>query len=225
MPEPSTRLAVIHTVSGLVDLFRPRLADALPDVDVFHMLDESLLQDLIRMQPRSAITSRLASHVLAAERAGATAVLFTCSSTSPLLEPIRAMVGIPLIKIDEAMAEAATHADGTVGLVCTTPSTEEPSTALIRSAAEASGRSVQTESIVVGSAFDALVAGRREEHDRLVREAARKLAGRCDRIVLAQASLAHLEKTIEQETSLPTFSSPERCIAALGARLAECVKH
>ena len=219
MDDVRTRLAVIHTVASLVDMFRPRLAEALPDVDVFHMLDESLLQDLLRGRPTAGIASRLASHALTAERAGASAILFTCSSTSPLIDPVRALVGIPLLKIDEPMADAAVREDGRVGVLCTTSSTEGPSTSLIRAAVERCGRAVQVEAVVVAAAFDALLAGRRDEHDRLVLDAARDLAGRCDRIVLAQASLAHLEEAIAAETTRPTFSSPRLCVSDLIERL------
>jgi hypothetical protein len=41
------RIAFIHTVAMLVERFRPRFQSELPDADCFHMLDESVLQDLI----------------------------------------------------------------------------------------------------------------------------------------------------------------------------------
>lgn len=52
------RIAFIHTVAMLVERFRPRFQSELPDADCFHMLDESVLQDLIRQGPYSGITRR-----------------------------------------------------------------------------------------------------------------------------------------------------------------------
>ncbi len=42
------RIGFIHTVGFLVEDFRARMRDELPDVDCFHVLNESLLQDLLR---------------------------------------------------------------------------------------------------------------------------------------------------------------------------------
>jgi len=45
------RIGFIHTVGFLVDEFRVRMRGELPDVDCFHVLNESLLQDLLRGKP------------------------------------------------------------------------------------------------------------------------------------------------------------------------------
>lgn len=43
-----TRLGVIHTVAMLVERFKAMITERFPGLDTFHVLDESLLQDLIR---------------------------------------------------------------------------------------------------------------------------------------------------------------------------------
>jgi len=52
-------IAFIHTVALLVDRFRPRFQAELPQQRCFHMLDESVLQDLLRDGPSPAITRRI----------------------------------------------------------------------------------------------------------------------------------------------------------------------
>jgi len=49
----------------------------------------------------------------------------------------------------------------------------------------------------------------REEHDALVTESALALARGADRLVLAQASLAHLAGPLAKATGSPVFASPE----------------
>jgi len=52
-----TRIALIHTVSGLVPIFKKLTDELLPGVDIFNMVDESLLQNTIRagyLQPQTA---------------------------------------------------------------------------------------------------------------------------------------------------------------------------
>jgi hypothetical protein len=77
------RIAFIHTVAMLVERFCPRFQSELPDADCFHMLDESVLQDLIRQGPSSGITRRIVTLSQVAADAGAELIVFTCSSISP----------------------------------------------------------------------------------------------------------------------------------------------
>jgi hypothetical protein len=64
-----------------------------------------------------------------------------------------------------------------------------------------------------------LMQGRRELHDQLVTEAAASLAPRVDRIVLAQASLAHLAKPLAAQLGLPVLASPELLVQDVLARV------
>jgi aspartate/glutamate racemase len=106
------RLAVLHTVSALAERFKPMFRAALDErVDTFHMVDESLLQDVMRHGPGPNITRRIVSFAERAEDAGAGLIVFTCSSTSPGIDVARQTVGLPILKIDDPMAEgrAARH--------------------------------------------------------------------------------------------------------------------
>ena len=100
------RIAFIHTVAMLVERFRPRFQSALPDTDCFHMLDESVLQDLIRHGPSPGITRRIVTLAQMAADAGAELIVFTCSSTSPAIDTARQTVGVPILKIDDPLYAA-----------------------------------------------------------------------------------------------------------------------
>ncbi len=53
----------------------------MPDVNLFHMVDESLIKDTIRFGSLRRVTMRrLLSMIESAEQAGADAVMVTCSS-------------------------------------------------------------------------------------------------------------------------------------------------
>ena len=213
------RLAVLHTVSALAERFKPMFRDALGDrIDTFHMVDESLLQDLMRHGPKPGITRRVVSFAERAEDAGADLIVFTCSSTSPGIDVARQTVGVPILKIDDPMAAKAVQLGKRIGVVCTANSTVGPSTEIVRTHAREQKREVQVEGLLVQGAFQALSAGKRDEHDRLVREAAIGLAKRSDVIVLAQASMAHLEESIAAEAKVPVLSSPRLCVEAVAAR-------
>ena len=213
------RIAFIHTVAMLVERFRPRFQSELPDADCFHMLDESVLQDLIRHGTSSGITRRIVTLAQMAADAGAELIVFTCSSTSLAIDTARQTVGVPILKIDDPLYARVASAPGRVGLICTASSTVAPSRALLAAHAHSAGRDIPAESALCAAAFDALASSRRELHDRLVCEAAAELAPRVDRIVLAQASLAHLAEPLASQLGLPVFASPELLVQEVVARV------
>jgi len=213
------RIAFIHTVAMLVDRFRPRFQAELPEADCFHMLDESVLQDLLRGGPSPAITRRVTGLATLAADAGAELIVFTCSSTSPAIDTARQVVSVPILKIDDPMYAKAAREPGRVGLICTTSSTVTPSRSLLAEHARAGGVQVEAESVLCGAAFEALVKGQRDVHDRLVTEAAADLAPRVDRIVLAQASLAHLAEPLATQLQRPVLASPELLVQDVVARV------
>ena len=212
-------IAFIHTVAMLVERFRPRFQTELPDTRCFHMLDESVLQDLLSDGPSPGITRRVVGLAGLAADAGADLIVFTCSSTSPAIDVARHVVPVTIVKIDDAMYRHAVQSNGRVGLVCTTRSTLEPSRRLLAEHCAASGKQVSAEPLLVEGAFAALAAGRRDEHDALVMQAALALAPRVDRIVLAQASLAHLCGVLETRSGKPVLASPEWMVADVLARV------
>jgi Asp/Glu/Hydantoin racemase len=135
-----TRIAFIHTVAGLTEKFRALANTSLAGMDVFHLLDESLLQDLIRQTPLSGIAKRLVTLIGLAVEGRAELVVFTCSSTSPLVDLARPLFTVPILKVDDPMAAKAAQLGGRIGILCTTASTVAPSSELVRYHARALGR-------------------------------------------------------------------------------------
>jgi Asp/Glu/hydantoin racemase len=213
------RIAFIHTVPMLIDRFRPRFQTELPSTHCFHMLDESVLQDLIQQGPTPGITRRIVTLSQLAADAGAQLIVFTCSSTSPAIDTARQVVGVPILKIDDPLYASVCSSPGRVGLICTTASTVAPSQALLAAHAQNAGREIMAETTLCAAAFDALSKGQRDLHDRLVSEAAAELAARVDRIVLAQASLAHLAQPLAAQLGLPVLASPELLVQDVVARV------
>jgi hypothetical protein len=57
-------------------------------------------------------------------------------------------------------------------------------------------------------AFPAITAGDAETHDRLIAETAKRVADSCDVILLAQGSMARMEKPLAELTGKTVLSSP-----------------
>ncbi len=212
------RVGFIHTVGFLVEDFRARLHGALPDVDCFHILNESLLQDLLRGRPTAAVYRRVVEQIALAADAGAELIVMTCSSTSPAVDIARTIIATPILKIDDPMAARAVEAGRRIGLICTTTSTAEPSAALLHAHAAAQRREVAVETVILAEAYAALMKGDRRRHDAIVRQAATAAAATADVLVLAQASLAHLQDDLAAKLAIPVLASPPLLMQALGER-------
>jgi Asp/Glu/hydantoin racemase len=209
------RLAFLHTVSTLAGLFNTLAKEILPaDVEVFHIADEALLKAVLAQGGLSPfIYRRVSDNVMAAEQAGASAVLFTCSSISPCAETARLMVNIPVLKVDEPMVNKALSLGTRIGVVATASTTLKPTTELVQSRAALMDKKVQVEAILCQEAYIALSAGDVDTHDRLVRETLQSLMARSNVIVLAQASMARVPETIPAEAqTVPILTSPRLAV-------------
>lgn len=211
-----TTVCFFHTGSVLCDTFDDLAAEYIPDIDYHHQVDESVIDELLAVGELSpGITRRICTQLALAEDAGADVVLDTCSSTSPAVDVAREVVNIPIIKVDDPMAEQAVQLGEQITVLATARSTLEPSTGLVERKAEAAERVVTVDGVLVDEAFEARMGGDIERHDRLVAERARSAADEADVIILAQASMAHLEEDLSGDLSIPVLSSPELAMESL----------
>ena len=204
------RLALVHTVAGLVPRFRELAAELMPEVETFDIVDETLLRDATREGRVSLETARrLFSHLAAAEAHGADAILVTCSSMGGAVDAARAFAGVPLLRVDQAMAEQAVERGSRIGVLATLWSTLQPTAVLIKRTAEEAGRTVEVRDRLCDGAFEALREGDTDRHDELVREGLRELLGWAEVVVLAQASMARVIDTLgDEERATAILSSP-----------------
>lgn len=184
------------------------------------MVDESLIQDTVRSGAlRKPTVRRLVSQIASAEIAGANAVLVTCSSIGAGVTLAQQLFDIPVLRIDEAMAETAVRQARVIGVLATLRTTLDPTTALLREKAAQAGRSIELVECLCEEAFPAVLAGDTEGHDRILRRALLEDLQDVDAIVLAQASMARVVATFAPGVlRTPVLSSPE--LAVLRARQA-----
>ncbi|MGB6746203.1 MAG: aspartate/glutamate racemase family protein [Terracidiphilus sp.] len=215
-------LALIHTSPTLAPAFNTLCSREIPDVRVFHMVDESLIQETIRAgRLRKSTIRRLVSQIASAEAAGADAVLVTCSSIGPGVRLAQQLFDIPVLRIDDAMAEAAVRQARTIGVLATLRTTLDPTTALLREKAAEAGRTVELVECLCEGAFPAVLAGDTETHDRMLQQALVEDLKGVDVIVLAQASMARVVATLAPGTlQAPVLSSPELAVQRVRQALA-----
>jgi Asp/Glu/hydantoin racemase len=210
----SETLTLIHTSPVLTPVFAALCKRHLPGVAIFHMVDESLIRDTIAHQKLRKLTiRRLVGMIDSAEAAGATAVMVTCSSIGPAAAMAQRLFDIPVFRIDDAMAEKAVAMGRRIGVLATLRTTLDPTLVLLSEKAELAGRSIEIVEDLCAKAFDAILSGDTETHDRIVSEALLEMALKVDVIVLAQASMARVLNTMAPgSVSIPVLSSPELAV-------------
>jgi Asp/Glu/hydantoin racemase len=193
------------------------VSELAPQIDMYHVVDESLLQNTIRDgQLSKATIRRLTAYLSLAQEAGADAVMVTCSSIGPAAEIGRSMVDIPVLRVDEAMAEKALDHGRRIGVAATVNTTLAPTAALIERKASEAGKSVNVVSKLCDGAFQSFLDGDTARHDALVSQGLRELIPNVDVVVLAQASMARIVDALPQsEKSVPIYSSPRLAVERL----------
>ncbi len=205
------KLALLHTSPVLTPLFASLCAQWLPEVQIFHAVDESLIKNTIQAGRLEKTTiRRLAAFVGSALEGGADGVLVTCSSIGPAVDIARQMYDQPVLRVDAPMAREAVRQGRRIGVLATLRTTLEPTAALVRSAAHEAGAAIDVVECLCEGAFEAVLAGDTATHDRLVSEALTDRMRAVDVIVLAQASMARVVASLPAgAVQAPVLSSPE----------------
>jgi Asp/Glu/hydantoin racemase len=196
----------------LIPSFSALARKELPEVQYFHMVDESLIKNTIDSGYLSRATiRRVASMIGSAREGGADAVMVTCSSIGPAIPVARSMFDFPILRVDEAMAECAVQLGNKIGVAATLKTTLEPTVELLHEKAAAADKRVEIEECLCNGAFERVLAGDVETHDDIVSAALKELAKQVDAIVLAQASMAGIVDKLPPQR-IPILSSPELAV-------------
>jgi len=201
-------VAAVYTGQGLSGPLQEVFREVLPGVRLVNIIDDSLIGDVVKAgQIPSTVFRRLVQYYHSGEELGADVILNTCSSVGEVADAARGMIGIPIVKIDDAMAEKAATGYKRIAVLATLPSTLEPTMRLIGNKAEQHHREIELINGLAEGAFDALISGKPEEHDRILLATAQQSALEADVLVLAQGSMARMEKSLEAAIGKPVLSS------------------
>jgi Asp/Glu/hydantoin racemase len=209
-----SRLAIIHTTVATVEPLKALTAEMLRGSELVNFVDDSILPQLAKNGgDLSDVEERMVHYARFAEDVGADIILEACSSVGELVPGMREAVSIPVVRIDEAMAEEAVQRGTSVGVAATLATTLQPTIRLLREKAEMSGRQVDVKPLLIEGAYQKLIAGDREGHDDLLVEKLQELARQTQVIVLAQASMARVLPRLSSTEQEKVLVSPPRAMA------------
>jgi Asp/Glu/hydantoin racemase len=218
---PRKTLALIHTSATLVPVFQQLCKAHLPNVDTFNIVDDSLVRAIGTKGSLTAdIARRVEAYITSAEAGGADHILVTCSSIGPAVEASAPFCAVPVLRVDQPMADAAVAAGRRIGVIATLPTTLNPTSDLVRRRAALAGKEIELTARLVSGAFEALMSGDAATHDALVSAALRELSSQVDVILLAQASMGRVVDALpEADKRVPIFASPPLAIKHLASVL------
>ena len=200
-------LYTINTVNNFMDIifnpFGKPFAEANPDIEVYNIMDDSLLVDTRKYSGMTpTIASRMLNYAKAAEASGADGVICTCTSVNHATKMIRPLLNIPMINIEEPVAEMAAKSGKRIGVMGTIPTSPGAISWEIEEKAAEMGKEIEIVPVVVDGAVDVLCAGDRDKHDEMVCEALYKLSKEVDCIAFAQISMSLLK---HEPVDVPLF--------------------
>lgn len=203
-------LGLVHTSATLVPVFQQLCNEYLPNVNVFNIVDDSLIKDVIAKNELTQLTSRrVVDHVGSAALAGADLILVTCSSIGAAVETSASLTGVPVLRVDQPMADLAVKTGKRIGVIATLPTTLGPTSDLVKRRAAIAGKEIQLTAKLCEGAFEALMSGNAAKHDEMVSKALIELSSQIDVIVLAQASMSRVVDGLEEsQKKIPILASP-----------------
>lgn len=207
-------LGLIHTSATLVPVFQQLCNEFLPGVNVFNIVDDSLIKNVIANGELNATTARrVVDYVGSAEMAGADYILVTCSSIGAAVEAAADLTKVPVLRVDQPMADLAVQTGKRIGVIATLSTTLGPTSDLVKRRAAKAGKEIELTSKLCDGAFEALMSGNTALHDEMVAKALKELSLQVDVILLAQASMARVVETLTgQERVVPIIASPPNAI-------------
>ncbi|MEA5257838.1 aspartate/glutamate racemase family protein [Arcicella aquatica] len=203
-------LSLIHTSATLVPIFQQLCNEYLPGIQVFNIVDDSLIKNVIKHgELRPDVARRVVDYVGSAEASGADFIMVTCSSIGSAVEASAALTGIPVLRVDQPMADLAVQTGKKIGVIATLPTTLGPTSDLVVRRAQKAGKEIELVSILCEGAFEALMSGDSAKHDEIVAKALKELVNQVDVILLAQASMARVVDTLDEaDKKVPILASP-----------------
>lgn len=179
------RIACLHTVESNRAVFDAAAVGR--DVELHHLIRDDLLKGA---EQAGGLTDAIAGETesLLSDLAGeAEGVLLTCSTLGPVADRVRA--GVPILRVDAALAERAVRDGGRVVALIAVETTQQATRELFEAAAATTGAEVEVR--LVPEAWSRFRAGDLAGYHALVAEAADAAFDEgAAAVALAQASMA-----------------------------------
>lgn len=214
------KIAFIYTGAILIPTLSAKIKNKIPNIEVVNILDDSLVGDCIKYKGMTILTQgKLCKLYQYAYELGADMIVNTCSSVGETVSLAKEIIPVPVLRIDEPMAEAAVKMGKRIGVIATLQSTLLPTCRLLEKKADECSKDITVVQGLAYGAYEAACTGNTDLHDSAIMNTAINLKDDCDVYVLAQGSMARMQEAIEQKTNVPVLSSLDIFVDYLAEKL------
>lgn len=203
------KIVLMHTSMISFDVFNKLFAEIIPGAEISNIVDEDLLATLNKNRGiTESIIQRICNYIIFSEACGADLIFSQCSSTRTAIKCARKMVKIPIVMVDDGMAEKAASIGSRIGIVATAAATLKPTSSALNDVAEKTGKSIIIKEYLADGALGILMKEKNvEKHNKLVLDLIDKAVEENDVVVLAQGSMITLLPYLGN-TKVPVLTSP-----------------
>jgi Asp/Glu/hydantoin racemase len=191
------------------------------DIEFFTQKDPTIIGDANKIgYVTTAPAARLVDMYCKAAEEGCDAILNICSSVGEVADAAQDLArywGVPIVRIDELMCREAVKRGQRIGVMATLPTTLDPTKRTVERVAREMNRHVEIVDILVKGAFGL----DQEQFKQRMAASAEQIIDKVDVIVLAQGSMAYVEKELTEKFGKPFLGSPRFGAQALKKALIE----
>jgi Asp/Glu/hydantoin racemase len=216
------KVYLLHSVRPGLNHFGSLLKKSYPHTDVRNMLDDFLI---LESNESKGFSKRLKFHLLQLlslmQDAGADLIVCTCSSLTPILGEMRQLIEIPIIAIDDTMAEKVLEYGEKILVFGTADTAINSAVKQIKTQAERNGIICKVDTLCLDDAGQIMRnGGDMKKHDKIILDNFENIK-KYDVIVLAQLSTSHLAEKLYHITQIPILTTPMLCIDNLANYIIE----
>lgn len=216
----TARIFIVHPYPASISPMSEAFGRLWPEASKFDLLDDSLYTEMDEKGTISpVVVPRLRLLFDYAVGARADGIIFAGSTFGPAVDQARVGFTVPILKPDEAMAEAAVAAGRRIALLATAKRALPVIAAGIQAAAAQAAHPTTVSIHHVPGAHAEMAAGRRAEHDRLIAEVTAAMTD-CDVLVLGQISMASAAAVIPPRPGRIVMTTPDSAVMKIRALLA-----
>jgi hypothetical protein len=210
------KISCLHSAQSNIAVFEAaRRALKLDRVMLKHRVRSDLLATAEKEGGPSEAVLRQTADELAALAKNAHGVLLTCSTLGPAARIAAAELTVPVLRVDQALAEEAVRRGGAVIALCAVGTTIGPTRSVFEEAAMAAGTGAEIEVRLIPGAWELFKAGRQDDYWQTIADAADTAATEgAAAVALAQASMAGAAPLARHRP----LTSPSVGLAAIVAR-------
>jgi len=209
------RIVIIHATPVAINPIQKAFRQNWPEAELVNILDDSLSPDL---EAAGSQTPDIINRIVLLARyggdIGASGILYSCSAFSDGIDAAKSSLALPVLKPNEAMFDEAMEAGSRVGLLATFGPSVSSMEKEFNDLADKQGKTVYLKSLLVEEAMTALKAGDAPTHNRLLAEAASRLAD-CDAVMLAHFSTSQALADVSRVLNCKVLTSPLSAVARL----------